>query len=387
MNATDYARVPFLDGIRGYAALWVVLGHVSFWTGFSLPFVSNPALAVDVFMIMSGFLMTQHFFLRRSREPWNSPRTWFIFYIRRFFRSAPLYYQILIPSSLLFGYFAQRKESVGAVSAAVDLQNVLLHVTFLFGLSPRFCASLIIPDWSIGLEMQFYLVFPFLMVLASRINMARFSALVLPVWIVARHLITVYSGSRPGLLGWFPQPSLLPLKIGLFLIGMALAWACMEREEKTGARTFVIALIVMTTASIAGGFVVASTVLFSLMLFYNEASMGMGLGRVIENCRRFFGNAVAHLLAEVSYGVYLLHMLILYPARQILGAAPWYMRQPALVRFCVLAAVVLPIVYGLSWVLFRLVETPGIRLGKTIVDRFRTAGGQAALVKGVAVNP
>jgi peptidoglycan/LPS O-acetylase OafA/YrhL len=107
MPSQNPARLPFFDGIRGYASLWVMLGHFSTRTGFVIPILDSPGIAVDLFMIVSGFLMTQHFFIRRELEPWQSPRTWLIFYIRRFFRIAPLYYSLLIPSFLALSFLQE----------------------------------------------------------------------------------------------------------------------------------------------------------------------------------------------------------------------------------------------------------------------------------------
>src|SRR3954470_9932800 len=106
MSSGIPTRIPFLDGVRGYASLWVMLGHFSTRTGLFLPVLESPGVAVDAFMIVSGFLMTQHFSLREKVEPWHSGRTWLIFYTRRFFRIAPLYYALLIPSFFAFDFLA-----------------------------------------------------------------------------------------------------------------------------------------------------------------------------------------------------------------------------------------------------------------------------------------
>src|SRR6516225_9730682 len=89
------ARVECLDGLRGIAALWVLLGHCAILTGLSLPVIGKPDLGVDLFMMLSGFLMVFHYQLRAEAEPWSKPGTWLKFWARRFFRIAPLYYVML----------------------------------------------------------------------------------------------------------------------------------------------------------------------------------------------------------------------------------------------------------------------------------------------------
>lgn len=51
------ARIPIMDGVRGFVALRVLLGQTSNFTGLQVPLLSYPFMAVDVFMLMSGFLM------------------------------------------------------------------------------------------------------------------------------------------------------------------------------------------------------------------------------------------------------------------------------------------------------------------------------------------
>jgi len=118
-------RLPILDGIRGYAALWVLLGHCSNLSGLNLPLLNRPQMAVDVFMIMSGFLMTQHYFLRQDREPWESPRTWMKFWVRRFFRIAPLYYAVLIPAVLWHSFLLTHL--VQSTEKPMSAGNLLSH--------------------------------------------------------------------------------------------------------------------------------------------------------------------------------------------------------------------------------------------------------------------
>src|SRR4051794_4137613 len=77
-------RVDCLDGLRGLAALWVLVGHCLLLTNWHLPVASEPDLGVDLFILLSGFLMVFHYRLRAAREPWDSRATWIAFWTRRF---------------------------------------------------------------------------------------------------------------------------------------------------------------------------------------------------------------------------------------------------------------------------------------------------------------
>jgi peptidoglycan/LPS O-acetylase OafA/YrhL len=380
MPAKNPARIPFLDGIRGYASLWVMLGHFSTRAGFRIPILEDPGIAVDLFMIVSGFLMTQHAFLRQASEPWESPRSWLIFYIRRFFRIAPLYYTLLIPSFLAFGALqeAQRVPLKTLLnieyhpSTTVDAGNVLTHISFLFGLFPQYCTALTMPDWSIGLEMQFYAVFPFFLLLANRWNILRFCLLALPVWAVFRKL--------SGVASVFAMPSLLPLNLGVFLIGMLLAWAWMNEKGKLTPRASVLLLLMavisasvreQTNFAVTGAVIVSASIAMALFLFYREELMGFRIGHWVRMVEQFLGNRVSHFLADVSYGAYLLHLLVMVPVLARLCEISWFVHQRSVVRFLILTMIAGPITYGLAWILFWAVETPGIRMGKILIDRLR----------------
>jgi len=79
-------RIGSLDGLRGIAALWVLIGHAMLLTGWHLPLIGDPDLGVDLFIMLSGFLMVFHYQLRQEKEPWSEISTWSNFWTRRFFR-------------------------------------------------------------------------------------------------------------------------------------------------------------------------------------------------------------------------------------------------------------------------------------------------------------
>ena len=51
-------EVPFLNGLRGVAAIWVMGAHCMIWGGWTLTAIPDPKIAVDLFMLISGYLMS-----------------------------------------------------------------------------------------------------------------------------------------------------------------------------------------------------------------------------------------------------------------------------------------------------------------------------------------
>lgn len=378
MQSRNLTRIPFFDGVRGYSALWVMLAHFSTRVGFSIPLLQSPGIAVDLFMVVSGFLMTQHFFAREAREPWTSRCTWITFYIRRIFRIAPLYYVVLMPSFLAFRALNDAQRDSLKLLLNVDYHssnivtagNMLAHLSFLFGLIPQYCTVLAIPDWSIGLEMQFYAVFPFAMLLARRWNIFRLSIFGFGVWLLFRKLT--------GFARVLALPSFLLLNLLPFLVGILLAWAWIQEKGRLTARACSLLLLMtviaacsqeQTKSPAAGPIVLGVSVLLAWLLFSVdvEASLGFGVEQFLRAASTILGNRFAQFLADVSYGVYLLHMLIMIPVLAWLCRIPAFLVLYRPLRFLVLTVLAGPVTYTLAWILFRLVELPGIRVGKALL--------------------
>ena len=182
------SRIECLDGLRALAAIWVLVGHCLLLTGWRIPILGEPDLGVDLFIMLSGFLMVFHYQLRQDREPWQRPETWLKFWTRRYFRIAPLFYVMLFAALALGPYlyesrividdFLSRSHQAPERYLDGSLKNIVAHLTFLFGLVPNLAYRTPLPDWSLGLEMQFYAVFPAVMLLVRRLDWIRSAILV-----------------------------------------------------------------------------------------------------------------------------------------------------------------------------------------------------------------
>jgi peptidoglycan/LPS O-acetylase OafA/YrhL len=200
--------------------------------------------------------MAFHYRERQSREPWAVPVTWLRFYVRRFFRIAPLYYLFLTPAFALSPLLISMKQDIesefplpwasflGLDPSLRDIivTNVFLHLTFLFGLLPAYAANNPLPDWSLGREMQFYAVFPFIMLFMERFRYGLLILICSLLFVSSWHMIGVYITAEPRLLGVMPQPSLLGLKINCFLIGILIAEAYCKRGEGVSVHLMIAAV-------------------------------------------------------------------------------------------------------------------------------------------------
>lgn len=365
----DIRRVECLDGLRGVAALWVLIGHMMILTGFRLPLIGKPDLGVDLFILLSGFLMMFQYRLRAGSEDWSAPGTWAAFWTRRFFRLAPLFY-VTLAAALIAGsmIYADRVVIDSFLGQALQpserytdasLTNIALHLTFLFGLLPDYAFRTPLPDWSLGLEMQYYLIFPFLILLGRRIGWVP-SALVAASGGVVVALLAGAAGLD------FPMPSFLALKLQLFLSGMLIAVEPGASRVQLGWR---LGAAMLLAAIPIGGeqdllhLAVRELLVLSFFALVHWRALG-----VIGWVSGLLGSRPFYWLGELSYGTYLIHLLILQPvAAAVIGQFGTGLGAAA--RFALTGTIVVPATYALAFITYKLVELPGQRLGKAVVKR------------------
>lgn len=367
-------RIGSLDGLRGIAALWVLIGHAMLLTGWHLPLIGDPDLGVDLFIMLSGFLMVFHYQLRQDKEPWSEISTWSNFWTRRFFRIAPLYYvmlaiaialgPVIFNSRMVIDHFLGVTPQLPERYLDGSLENVLLHVSFLFGLSPAHAFRTPLPDWSISLEMQFYAALPFLMLFIHRLGWLRGSIGVVVAG-VAISMALRLTGIN------FPMPAFLPLKMHVFASGMLLAGA-LNASAPRALVHFLLALA-FVAIPIGGGMTVMREVVrlglvvaFFALIFH--AHLPRPLANPLNRISDFMGNRFCHELGELSFGAYLIHLLVMQPVIAYLIKAHGHDISD-FQRFLLSITITIPIVYALSAVGHRFIEMQGQKIGRTLTRR------------------
>lgn len=147
-------HIPELDGLRGIAILMVIFFH---YFGQFTPIFNWGWMGVDLFFVLSGFLITS-----RLIDTVNKPKYFFRFYRNRILRIFPLYFFVLICFYLLirFGISEASSEKFGFYLTHWP-QFFLFLQNWSFMAVPQLGENQLQHFWSLAVEEQFYLFWPF----------------------------------------------------------------------------------------------------------------------------------------------------------------------------------------------------------------------------------
>jgi peptidoglycan/LPS O-acetylase OafA/YrhL len=151
-NAVNFSHIPALDGLRGIAVLIVMVYHLEFLLPALDLWVSGGFLGVDVFFVLSGFLITS--VLLKEYDKTQKINLW-RFYLRRFLRLMPAYWLFL--SVLYFFAF-----DILPYQEAVSIHSDGNFIYAFFYLMNWHSASdggggNLNHTWSLAIEEQFYI--------------------------------------------------------------------------------------------------------------------------------------------------------------------------------------------------------------------------------------
>ena len=193
-------------GLRGLAALSVVLFHLHHLTGLALPpalgfIATHFGLGVQLFFVLSAFSLCYSTVDSIGREDWVRD-----YLIKRYFRIAPLFYTMLAAWLTLF--------TLRGVS--FEASNLGLNVLMIYNFVPGKHESVVAAGWTIGVEILFYLFLPILLLtLRGLWQTVAFAGLALLIGTVVR-IQLVAAG---GVLQQY-APFSFVVSLGVFALGM-----------------------------------------------------------------------------------------------------------------------------------------------------------------------
>lgn len=364
MQSTIKHDIAFLDFLRGWSALLVFCHHASILGGGPSLLAGNIGHeAVNAFMMASGFLIYFQCSISKIYNGLQNSTGISNFYIRRFFRIAPVYYFCLIIALLLSEYLGHTREAIAIIipESMTDMnryyitepiKSFLIHTSFIFGLLPSYSFSTPLPDWSLGLEMQFYLIFPILFLLYKKSFVIFFPISILSMFFVW------WTSTKLGL--HFPMPSYLPLKFHNFAAGMALAYLLLNKENKSKSYYFIIFISILSLAIGNGSLYILLLFIFSWWWICTDYS-----SQNFNFIKNIFAHRSSKYLAEISYSVYIFHLIIMPP----FFAFMLKNGKLSVMTWIVCSAVLLLLTMAVSNVIYKYIEIPGINAGKKVIEK------------------
>jgi len=301
------ARVFELDGFRAFAVLMVFIHHLFYgWPTpalSSVPRVLRAAisrgwLGVDLFFVLSGFLITG--ILIDSREGEHYFRN---FYTRRVLRIVPLYL-----TCILIMFFEYR-----GFNAFFGLSLIYLaNFTYAFHVRTPHGPGVF---WSLAVEEHFYLVWPLVVRLLNRASLFVF-ALVL---VVGTPILRGFCAQH----GWNPELQIYPYSFfrfdGLALGALLAIWVRSRYYSRSSAWKLAglligascLILVMGLPFGITGAKTVAGTAFhYSQAEFVFAGFMALALAYRGSRATAFLRTTPLRITADLSYCIYLIHLSI-----------------------------------------------------------------------------
>jgi peptidoglycan/LPS O-acetylase OafA/YrhL len=368
--AAEHNKFAYIDALRGVAILMVVLTHTA------QPIKNlNPALrffaeycqmGVQLFFIASALTLCLSYSSR-----FNEKNRVMAFYLRRFFRIAPLYY-LAIP--LYCALLAVKERYLLGSFVSVDtysFKNIAANVLFVHDFIPSAQNNIVPGGWSIGVEMAFYLVFPVLFAVFRRFAFdAPLMLLAICASVVLNFTLVQYLG-YPMENGGFIY-YLFSNQLAVFVLGM-LAYKIIRDKNRDDNRL----LVLSASASTFVVFLLASLAMwlldFQFSFLFTPILSGLsfaGLAVFASRWQKF--PALLQKIGVLSYPIYILHFsvadyvepMILRIWNGVAGPAPN-------VQYLTLFIFNMTVVYVMAALAHKMIEAPAIEFGKRLITRLQ----------------
>jgi peptidoglycan/LPS O-acetylase OafA/YrhL len=355
-------KVAFIDAMRGIAIALVVLVHTGQNIDGDGPVgrVSRLGeLGVQLFFVASALTLCMSM---RRRTAGGGPGELRAFFIRRYFRIAPMYYVGLI----LYLGIAAGDDGLITQRASYTPAAVAANLALAHGFHPWANNTVVPGGWSIGTEAAFYALFPLIF---RFVDSARRAA-----WFIAASLATALAFDRAFLSVLHRGDTVedgsflfhfIVNQLPVFGCGVLLFHLLSAPAERRAAPAFGVAALLGAT-TIAVFFAHATWADFALVPALSGgafAALGMALSRTVG------APSQATWLIELgrkSYSIYILHFVAAFLLTPHLAKA-----LGGLGSLGVAFAVNLGLTYLAACATFRWIEQPGIALGKRLVGRLR----------------
>jgi peptidoglycan/LPS O-acetylase OafA/YrhL len=352
-----------IDGLRAVAVTAVILFHakVRFFTG--------GFVGVDVFFVISGYLITQLILADLDRGRFSLTE----FYARRIRRIFPALY-VVAAATVLVGWAMLTPLDLKFLGESI-FATATFSSNFLFWLSSGYFAPPLsqwplLHTWSLSLEEQYYVAFPLLLLLLTAAAPRYRTALIIAL-AAASLLLCVFATGPDPRAAFF----LAPFRVWEFLGGALLALGAVPQTKRRSVRDGVgaiglvliaVAVFVFTPGTRFPGAAALLPVLGTAALIWAGEQSG-------TRCSQVLSLPPLVLTGKLSYSLYLWHFPIL--------ALASYVSLDGLSGFQ--TALLIALTAALSFLSWKFVEQP-VRARRWVFGNRLVVLGLAALVAATA---
>jgi peptidoglycan/LPS O-acetylase OafA/YrhL len=355
--STQMPRLAYLDALRGFAALYVVVHHVGLMSKPPLvvpdwlkPLIGFGGSGVTLFFIISGFSMCLSWNRYATAE---SPVK--NFYTSRLRRIAPLFYLWLVLAIVRDAIFKGSTVQYHGIEIGAN-------ALFLFNLYEPFQAGLVWASWTIAVEMLFYALFPFIK-RAGFDNLLKTSsllALALAFVTLNRHSISIDQTLLWALFDGVGFFFVLPV----FLIGIVTfhVYELFQSESASSLWLWIRKLMLPTALGA-----------LSLLAMYNPTGVIWYYASAVSYAMLLLGfsgwgsnilvRSYTCYLGRISYSLYLNHPTLVYILIPVYVAI-YSLGLGSVVAFCICTTLTICILVPISHFTFRFIEAPGMAWNK-----------------------
>jgi peptidoglycan/LPS O-acetylase OafA/YrhL len=355
----DHPRhLAYIDAARGWAFLGVLTFHafgrapVKNYIVQSL--ASSGNYGVQLFFIASALTLFMSLESRRTKD--DRPITYF--FIRRFFRIAPLFYFGIVFYLLAWGTGPRDFAPDG-----IHPHQVILTALFLHGWWPDAINSVVPGGWSIAVEMNFYLLLPLLFLFLTTLRRAVIAFLIsAPITIGISIAVTklTHASLDPQLFSGFTY-YWLPRQFAVFLLGIIVFH--LSRKP--------VAPHTATVAAILGLLGVIAVSLLGLRVPDSYLAHSICFAVILVALRsaplRLLVNPATRLLGTLSFSAYICHFFALDLAVAALAKLSFLPAEHSRIIFVLVWVLGLTLTCAFSFITYRLIEIPGQNLGRAII--------------------
>lgn len=292
------AHISQLDGIRGLAIILVLLNHLFFY----IPLAIIGWIGVDLFFVLSGFLITGILLDSKHKENY-----YLTFIKRRFFRIFPLYFFCLIVFFLIY-------PTTGATFIINYKQLFIAQGWFwtytsnlLFAFHGWSANRILDHFWSLAIEEQFYLIWPLIILKCSKRRVGTISFILILLSIIVRNI--------------YPLDPFAYTFTLCRLDGLAIGSLCalLIRYKKTLLERFCFPLMIITFTILV---IIAllthnlrTTNIYFIRIGYTLFDIFFATLLVLSLAKNLFRNIIGRIFSlsffrffgKYSYGIYVFH--------------------------------------------------------------------------------